>query len=43
MLQTVLNTRLKVGDWLVVVGAGGGLGHIAGKEPPPQKRLRQLQ
>lgn len=29
--QAVLNTRLKVGDWLVVVGAGGGLGHLAGR------------
>ena len=33
--KAVLNTKLKVGDWLVVVGAGGGLGHLAGKEPRP--------
>jgi len=28
--KAVLNANLKPGDWLVVVGAGGGLGHLAG-------------
>jgi propanol-preferring alcohol dehydrogenase len=28
--KAVLNTNVKIGDWLVVVGAGGGLGHLAG-------------
>ncbi|OJJ45513.1 hypothetical protein ASPZODRAFT_621519 [Penicilliopsis zonata CBS 506.65] len=27
--QAVLNTQIKPGNWLVVVGAGGGLGHLA--------------
>lgn len=30
-MQAVLNTNVKAGNWLVVVGAGGGLGHLAGE------------
>lgn len=30
-LQAVLNANFKVGEWVVVVGAGGGLGHLAGE------------
>jgi D-arabinose 1-dehydrogenase-like Zn-dependent alcohol dehydrogenase len=26
-----MNTNVKIGDWLVVAGAGGGLGHLAGE------------
>lgn len=26
-----MNCDLKLGDWMVVIGAGGGLGHLAGK------------
>lgn len=29
--QGVLNTDVRAGNWLVVVGAGGGLGHLAGE------------
>ncbi len=29
--QAVLGTSIRAGSWLVVVGAGGGLGHLAGK------------
>lgn len=29
-LQAVLNAKFKVGEWVAVVGAGGGLGHLAG-------------
>ena len=29
--KAVLKSNIKAGDWLVVVGAGGGLGHLAGK------------
>lgn len=29
--KAIKNANIKVGDWLVVVGAGGGLGHLAGK------------
>lgn len=25
-----MNCDLKLGDWLAVIGAGGGLGHLAG-------------
>ena len=32
--QAVKNASLKQGDWLCVVGAGGGLGHLAGKFHP---------
>lgn len=28
--QAVKNANVKAGDWVVVVGAGGGLGHLAG-------------
>lgn len=28
--QAVLGTNIRAGSWLVVVGAGGGLGHLAG-------------
>lgn len=31
MKQAVLNANFKVGEWVVVVGAGGGLGHLAGQ------------
>ncbi|OKL56195.1 hypothetical protein UA08_08400 [Talaromyces atroroseus] len=27
--KAVLNANIKIGDWIVVVGAGGGLGHLA--------------
>ncbi|KAI1826374.1 alcohol dehydrogenase [Xylaria intraflava] len=27
--KAVKNARIKVGDWVVVIGAGGGLGHLA--------------
>lgn len=30
IVQAVLNTKIQPGSWLVVVGAGGGLGHLAG-------------
>lgn len=39
-LQAVLNAKLKAGDWLVVVGAGGGLGHLAGTIGPSSESLR---
>jgi len=29
----VKNANLSKGKWLVVVGAGGGLGHFAGRWP----------
>jgi D-arabinose 1-dehydrogenase-like Zn-dependent alcohol dehydrogenase len=29
--KAVLNANIRAGNWLVVVGAGGGLGHLAGK------------
>lgn len=29
--QAVLNANIRAGNWLVVVGAGGGLGHFAGE------------
>lgn len=35
-LQAVKNANVKAGDWVVVVGAGGGLGHLAGKYRHPQ-------
>lgn len=28
--KAVMNCDLKLGDWLAVIGAGGGLGHLAG-------------
>lgn len=28
----MLNANIKVGDWVAVIGAGGGLGHLAGKQ-----------
>jgi len=31
--KAVLNSEVKVGDWLAVVGAGGGLGQYAGELP----------
>lgn len=31
MYQAVLNAEVRVGDWVVVVGATGGIGHFAGK------------
>lgn len=34
MPQAVLNTNIRPGSWLVVVGAGGGLGHLAGTTIP---------
>jgi len=27
--KALLNANLKVGDWVVIPGAGGGLGHLA--------------
>lgn len=27
-----MNCELRLADWLVVTGAGGGLGHLAGKK-----------
>lgn len=30
VLKAVLNANVRPGSWLVVVGAGGGLGHLAG-------------
>lgn len=27
----MLNANVRAGNWLVVVGAGGGLGHLAGE------------
>jgi D-arabinose 1-dehydrogenase-like Zn-dependent alcohol dehydrogenase len=32
MKQAVTNANLKQGQWLTVIGAGGGLGHFAGKD-----------
>jgi D-arabinose 1-dehydrogenase-like Zn-dependent alcohol dehydrogenase len=29
--QAVVNANLKEGQWLTVIGAGGGLGHFAGQ------------
>lgn len=29
--QAVLNANVRAGNWLVVIGAGGGLGHLAGE------------
>ena len=29
--KAVKNANVKAGDWVVVVGAGGGLGHLAGE------------
>ena len=31
MLQAVVNANLNKGEWLTVIGAGGGLGHFAGQ------------
>lgn len=31
MFQAVLNANVRAGQWIVVVGAGGGLGHLAGE------------
>lgn len=31
--KAVKNANVAAGDWVVVVGAGGGLGHLAGKCP----------
>lgn len=31
--QAILNAAPRPGSWLVVVGAGGGLGHFAGTFP----------
>ncbi|KAJ5105405.1 Polyketide synthase enoylreductase [Penicillium alfredii] len=33
VMQAVLNANVRPGNWLVVVGAGGGLGHLAGNTP----------
>ena len=33
--KAVLKSNIKAGDWLVVVGAGGGLGHLAGRATFP--------
>lgn len=30
--QAVRNTGIRPGNWLAVIGAGGGLGHFAGKK-----------
>lgn len=32
--KAVLNANIRAGNWLVVVGAGGGLGHLAGRIVP---------
>lgn len=38
--KAVLNCNIKAGDWVVVVGAGGGLGHLAGEfHTPPLSDL----
>jgi len=49
MFQAVLNANVRAGQWLVVVGAGGGLGHLAGeyrrafpsRNRIPQKEIHQ--
>lgn len=38
MYSSIMKTKTRPGDWIAILGAGGGLGHMYGKSHRPQRQ-----